>query len=377
MSFMGNLAGKRSTNIPEPSVNRILEYRSPVRFDDIKLSMLRDMAVFSRIVYTNFGYTGLLDEPWHDYPDLSGFIKKAKKIKKGFKRPFDDFYKKFSELDISVKAYSILLLPLVEYNRFEYPLLCFYHPDKITWFRDLRTYCKNRENLDRIADFMYKFYQLQVEHYGRSYINSFSAIKEDSSGRRLGIYYDVFHRIKQLDHININPEDWLEFKFNKINKAFPKDIINISTVINMNGFELNEEEIKLITNDSWRKIRMFLGLSSECEFLHGYIPKGWRPLDIDLDRTKDIVRIEGNGFYYDKRGAQKRGVCHYLSNNYLIIKCDPTNFEEFVRDWDNISLRTKKPTWEEYKKWAIYPDIYGEDGSPSNPRIKGVSWRKR
>ena len=38
---------------------------------------------------------------------------------------------------------------------------------------------------------------------------------------------------------------------------------------------------------------------------------------------------------------------------------------------------TSKPTWEEYKEFAMYPGMWNEDGSSVNGRIKPIKWRKK
>jgi hypothetical protein len=53
------------------------------------------------------------------------------------------------------------------------------------------------------------------------------------------------------------------------------DKIHFSTIINKNGLEPRLSDLKNYTHDSWREIRTFLGLSLDCEFVDGFIPKGW------------------------------------------------------------------------------------------------------
>lgn len=149
-------------------------------------------------------------------------------------------------------------------------------------------------------------------------------------------------------------------------------------IVNRNSFDPSLGDLKAELNDSWRDMRQFLGLSSECEFPDKFIPKGWRPSSGDEDDTRSIARVTGDGYYYYKDGTQRRGKRHYAANKYLCIMCDPSNFEKFRKKWDDVRLLTGSPTWREYSFWGMYPDLWDEKGVNVSAfrAIKNVKWRK-
>jgi hypothetical protein len=336
------------------------------------MHLIRDMAAFSRTIWGYFGYTGLL-EPWHDYHYLEGYISKQKRVKGGKTRyPFEDFYNDFISLDVPLSAYSVLVLPLAEPSKWEQPLSCFKAPSRISWVRNLREYCGSRKNVEKVSWFLWKFYQLQVQHYNRGFLNLNHLVKIDESDRFCGIYYDIFNRIRQFELKGVDFLTWCEVKFNKIRHTFHDDIVTLPMIVNFNYFELKDGEMESLKNDSWRTVRDFLGLSSSCEFPDGFIPKGWTPRS--SENTDKISKVLGDGSYTINDSVW-RGTFHYSKNHQLIIKCTPDNFSLFKETWyDKLSGAT--PTWSEYNDFGV-TSFYNEDGSSKEENIKfEVKWRR-
>jgi hypothetical protein len=304
--------------------------RQPFSFDPMKIEFLKVMADYSNMIWTYMGYSGLL-QPWHDSSDLSGYLYRSKEIKRrkkvvGRKRPFDDFWNKFNELDMSLWSYAFLILPLNSPERFETPLQCYNSPGYAKWAKALRDHCGSLEACDKVSLFVLKHLQLQVEYFGRASLNSYNLSRPDDNSRYLGIYYSVFQRICQLESQGIDIESWQELKFLNIRKAFPKQVVPLSTVSRINNFDHNLDDLVESVNDTWRPMREFLELSVDCEFTEGCIPKGWVP----VSDPKDIVKIDAAGAYIDSKGAQRVGKCHYMGKSYdrrFLIKCDMSNLE--------------------------------------------------
>jgi hypothetical protein len=342
-----------------------------------KLEFIKQMASFSRTIWGYFNYTGLLDEVWHDseISVLKAHINKQRRSKKGDIKPFEGHIEKFLSLDVSMAAYSIVVLPLNDYTKWSYPLQCFFPPDNFSRAKKLREYCGSRKEFDRLSWALWRFYQLQVEKQGRAFINSHSVTKEDESGRRFSPYYVLYDRIKQFDSWGVDYLTWLDLKFDRVCHSFDDNSVSFQTLVNFNKFDFTEEEIKSLSKDNWREVREFLSLSSDCDFPDGYIPKGWRPRDTQFSNTRKITKVKGNGQYMIGDSSW-RGNYHYMGNSNLIIKCTPENFNKFRSEWLLSKLITSKPTWEEYRDFGV-TSVYNEDGTPNKPEIrKPVTFRR-
>ena len=224
-----------------------------------------------------------------------------------------------------------------------------------------------------------KFITLQVEKSGRAHISRSSILKEDigSSGKCLQLYHKALQRINALESLGVVPEVWLEEKVNRCIEFFPDSPIHFATIVNVNGVDPNIEDIKKLTNDPWREIRQFLGLSPDCEFVDGFIPKGWGAASEDKEDLKKIAYINGDGYYYYRDGTQRKGKRHYSTNLFFVIKCTPENFEEFKQTWWDPRRLSGSPTWVEYSKWGKTPEVWNEFGESMNGRVRAIKWRSK
>lgn len=358
--------------------NRVVEkfYRTPISFETIDyLGSLKEFANYSNMIWSYFGYQGLLN-PWHS-DSLGEYLVITRKSRNRTVYPVKEFIKKFKKLGISERAYSILLFSISEYSRFERPLLLLSQPDKFTWFKKLVDHA-GVGKVEECANLILRFIEKQVEDHKRANINIRAVVDEDLNG---GKFFKAYHilcdRISQFEYKNIDINFWMDFKYKKILEAFPNQFVHFKTLVNMNVFEPTDEDIIKVQDDPWLGLKIFLGLNSDCQFVDGMIPKGWRPNSDDFVGTKDIVSIDKDGFYYRSDGSRRKGKYHYMSNIYLTIRCDTSNFRFFKDSWDKKSLYGSRPTWDEYNQWALYPDKWDENGEAVNGRIKPVKWRIR
>jgi hypothetical protein len=309
--------------------------------------------------------------PWHEEDD-------SRKIFNFQQRTLIQLIKHLEDNDINFKSYCTLICVVSDYDKYERPALLFGQRNHWIWFKRFREYAKTRSMVDDVSCFILKFVELQVKHLNRAIINPNSIIGNDVDGSKKAFvtYHRIVDRINQLNSFGINYIDWIEYKFDNCVKFKPKDSVLIKTIVNHNGLDPNLDELKNKVNDQWREIRKFLNLSDECEFADGFIPKGWSPSQDDFSDTKKITVITGDGFYFYPNGEQRKGKRHYASNTYLGIKCDPLNFHEFIDSWHKTSMLVSTPTWEEYRKYSMYPGRWDDVGEPILGRGKSVKWRK-
>jgi hypothetical protein len=320
---------------------------------------------YSREIWGFCGYSGLM-KPWHVNPEES--------LKFSYSTVYS-FIEYLEENDISLEAYAFLIFPITDYKRFETigKLVGGGNKGERSWMKKLRKYCGSVDLLDEVAGAFLDFIKYQVEINGCAKINRYSIVKKDEKGKSLDGFHRLADRIRQLKENNIDPEIWIQEKIRKFKEYYPKEHIHFNTLLNMNNLDPNLEELKKKSLDEWREIREFLGLTADCEFIDGCIPKGWQPLSVaDRDR---IVKINKDGFYSFDNGVQYKGKRHYSTNTYFAIKCYPSNFNLFKNTWNDISLLSATPTWEEFSKWAVYPQMFNEQGE-SNGNLK-VKWRKK
>jgi len=326
----------------------------------------------STMLWTYFNYTGYTT-PWHN--------KDSRKEFNVYQKSFLSVIKFITDVDIDLKSYCILLGVLHDYDKYVRPSSLFgINKSLVAMLKRFRQYAGSRDSVRAVRDFLVRFMELQIEHMGHAFIarrNIISRVHDSNRTKNFGTYNSIFDRIKDLGEKEIDPILWLELKFKNCIDFKPDDIVLLRTISNTNGLDPKLDELKELTNDPWREIRMFLSLSSKCEFPDGYIPKGWYPSNGDFSKSEDIVRVRGDGFYYYPTGEQRRGKRHYASNTYLGIKCNPDNFLMFKDRWRDKRMLMAKPTWEEYSKYAIHNDMWDEDGNSTNGRMKSVKWRKR
>jgi len=324
----------------------------------------------SRLIWSYLGYTGLID-PWHDN-QYEAFRFQHNSIL-GLMDYLD-------EADVSLEAYSAFVFPVIPYERYAGVGKFLYNKGERSWMTKLRKYVKDQDELDYAADIFLQFIQLQVEHFGKAALKKSSIVRHDDNTKG-AMHFEGYHRlidrIRQLKSQDVDPEIWLEEKFLKAKEMFPKKPVLYRTIINVNALDPDIAELKQKSNDPWRDIRNFLGLSLDCELTDGYIPKGWHPSSDDRDELKRVVKLDGDGHYYYEDGTQRRGKRHYAVNSYFVIKCTPDNFEFFKEEWLDARRLTQSPTWDEYMKWGASPNLWDAEGNTTSGRGRAIKWRKR
>ena len=337
---------------------------------------------YSRRIWCFFGHTGKLT-PWHDQSDAVSMLYHQER-----KRVIDRLIRFLAREDISMEAYAVFALPFFEPKEYVSPGRIYSGVKSYpkSWIMKLRKHVGSCEALDLLASLVMRFYELQVEYYGVADFNYAKYVQRDfrtnvkGRGKCFEMYHILAERMMSLQVQGIDPMVWLETKF-KMAYDFLKEKpgnskIGLTIIVNANGLEPHDRVLKGFTDDPYREIKEFLGLSPECQFTDGYIPKGWKPSDDDRDSLKRVVRITGLGYYYYPDGTQRRGLRHYAQNSYMAIKCLPENFEIFKDEWLDPRLILALPTWEEYSKWAVHAGWWAEDGSSVNGRGRPVKWRK-
>lgn len=334
----------------------------------------------SRYFWTCFGYTGLM-QPWHEEADCIRTLRKQR-----------DYIRKWlwicEDMDVDWRSYCVLSFAMTDYQMYERPTLLVGQRPHWGWMRRFRKHAGSRELVDETAFFLLEFMRLQIGHKGRAYIHrmSFLEIDEDRARKskkkkplKLGLYFKIADRIRMFKHQGIDYLDWLGAKYLNCRRIDPESTVAIKTIVNFNTLDPSLEGLKAAASDEWRSIREFLGLSTECEFPDGCIPKGWQPASDDIEDRKKIRKITADGYYYLEDGTQRRGKRHYATNKYLTIKIGPANFAEFRESWNDPRYLSGRPTWEEYERYALYPGLWNEEGEnvSSYPAIKDVRWRKR
>jgi hypothetical protein len=347
---------------------------SPIYFDANTLADITQytelLVDISRKCWSYFGYSGLLT-PWHDSDPKSLLKYQSKSL-----RALLVFLK---TEDINIESYCALSGVLSDYSRYERPALLFCYRPYWSWLAKLRRYAGGSSRVDEVADFVMCFVLLQVEYMGGAFLSENSVKDKDfSDGGKmfLSTFHRLMDRINQLSALGIDSKDWLREKFKIAYNSVPDQKVYINTIVNLNAFDPNVEELRSKLKDPWREVREFLQLSDECEFPDGFIPKGWNISSSDAKDLEKVVKVMGDGFYYYKDNSQRRGVRHYASNRYFIIKCDYSNFGEFKSRWHDAAMLSAKPTWDEYSRWAMYPGVWDENGK-SLRHTKDVKWRKK
>ena len=321
----------------------------------------------SRVVWQYFGYSGLFT-PWHDSVPLFYFPGHRKYLSKTINY--------LVESDISLNSFGYLTLPLHKPEDWDSPSVLFSANWAVSWTKKLARFVGDRENLDYLAYFMLNYFQNQVVHFGKAQVEFGQVVKKEGKNYRLEGYERLWSRILELSQLGADPIMWMQAKMEKFVNFYPGEVMNFNCMVNRNGLEPDIETLQKRSVDPWREIKDFLGLSIDCQIIDGYLPKGWQPSGEDFEERTKIVRISGDGHYYNEKGTQRKGKWHYCHNSYLGIRCDIDNFGIFKDSWADISLLMKMPTWEEYKNWAIHPNLWGEDGLATNGRGKSVKWRK-
>jgi len=345
----------------------------PIYFDDTTMDDVSKH--FGEIInicskmWTIFGYTGLMT-PWHESNPMKQLNFQKKNLQKWFAN--------LNKMDVSVEAYCIICCSISSHDKYQRPAMLLGQTAHLSWIKKLRNHAGSRERINEVAKFILKFVELQVDRIDKAYINPSNVVKADLArkGKFLETYHRIADRINQLSSLGIDYKYWMERKFDKSLESMSDKRIYINTIVNINGLEPDLDEISKETTDPWSEIRRFLGLPKDCVFPDEYIPKGWNISSDDVVELKDVIKVMGDGFYFYRNGSQRRGKRHYASNRYFIIKCDFSNFPEFKNKWFEITLISAKPTWNEYKNWAMFPGVWNEAGE-SLIHTKDVKWRKK
>jgi hypothetical protein len=316
------------------------------------------------------GYSGLIF-PWHDSSKRHVLLKENRD-------KLEDFFWFMHDIDVDWRSYCILSFVLCDYSDWISPFkLISKKTSHWSWMRKLRAHAGSSELIDLAAQAVFQFVTLQVQQYSKAVVKTKSSVSVDVANGRItkkwGTYQTLVDRLRQLHDQKIDTSLWLAEKFKKCSELH--DFVYLATIANLNGMEPDTANLVSFSSDSFAPIKKFLGLSPQCEFVDGFIPKGWCPAVDAVRPTSDIVRITADGFYYYSSGEQRKGRYHYARNKYHIIKCLPENFEFFKKDWHNPLLLTSRPTWEEYNKWALYPNMWDASGHPVNGRGASVTWR--
>ncbi len=328
-----------------------------------------ELTDISRRLWVYLGYTALM-RPWHDNPErITLFQQCAAK--------FRSFFWTMDQMDVDWRSYCVLSFLLRDYTKWERALLLIKATDHWSWMRKLREYAGSAQRVDEITEFILYFVQLQIEYHGKCKIRTSKSIRKDvQRGMYYAVYHEVADRLSQLESDGVDYISWLEAKFQKCVEFGKLDFIYLSVIVNQNGLDPDLGELRSDAQDSWSELRAFLSLSKRCEFPDGAIPKGWTPAGEDMQNPVRIVKITADGFYFYENGEQRRGKFHYAKNKYQVIRCTPENFGMFKGSWGNPAFLTARPTWEEYSKWGLYPDMWTVDGSNTNGRGPAIKWRK-
>lgn len=328
-----------------------------------------DLVRYSSQLWGYLGFVGLLT-PWHEAgPTFQINI---------FSSKLTDLIDQLKEYDIDLRAYAIISLSIAPYSDWENPCKLYCDKSRLAWARKLREYAASSERFVQIADLLVHFMHIQIERDGKAFLNKNAVVNvcENGKGKYMEAYHRLCERINQLVLNKCDPNDWLTAKVAKLSEFIAKDQrISIKHIININGVEPDFDYIRKLSNDPWKEVRLFLGLSIDCEFVDGSIPKGWLPQPTDMRGVKNIRRINKEGIYFYEKGDQMRGLRHYVGNSYFLISCTPENFGLFKDMWRDKRYYSSTPTWEEYSQWGLYQGMWDAEGN-SLKNAKSITWRK-
>jgi len=354
----------------------------PVKVDDPGVVLPEDyleiMSWVSSKIWTYKGFSATI-VPWHD---------KQKSLFPAQRKKFRSIINKMEDLDIDYRTFCTLVFPLRAYGDYKtvFYLLQSNQP-AWTWMRSLREFVGSREEMNRISEFLWKFFELQVQFRGKILLEWRNMVtpdpRETVTTLHIKTYHDLYSRILELSAHGVEVDEWLQAKFDKSAQFLrAKDTptkrqnVSLSMLVNHNGLDPDLTYVKKVSTDPWRVLRDFLGLSYDCDFADGSIPKGWTPSSDDYGSPEDIVKITKEGFYYYSDGSRRRGKYHYMKNTFLAIQCVPENIGLFLKEWQDTSFLTKKPTWNEYEYYACHPGYWDEDGKTLRGRMPSVKWRR-
>lgn len=363
-------AEKRQKLIKESGVDIEKANLHPVYFSNKEIINIdKEMEVLNWCSSTIWGYLNFagLMIPWHESDEKDMIVRFQRKN-------LVDLIRAVDEIDISLRAYGILICIASDFIKFERPALLFKQLMLIPRIKDLRSYARSREMVDRVANFMLEFLQMQVEYSGNARINE-KEITGTANNRKIFISYrDAADRINYYDKLGVDYREWMRQNFEAFKEWKPNERLSLRGLLNKNNLDPTDNELVNFTSDPWMPIRRFLELSDECQFPDGFIPKGWQPAVDDFDNIKKVAFIKGDGFYYYNDGTQRRGKRHHARNKYLIIKVDPNNFLEFKEIWNDKKYIMKNPKWEEYRDYGMFPDMWNSKGENIHTAVSPLKW---
>lgn len=352
-----------------------------------KTTAFQTLRATSRDVYSYLGYSGLVNA-WHDkYPKAPNDYE------------WDSLFKYIDENDMELPAFAVLATIIAKPGSFRSMRSVFNSYNTRLWLQTLRAHCDTTELFSEVAETLLHLIKHQSDQEHRVYFSQTNIVKafEAYEGYELDRETDaslekkatteartkeaeVFHtladRIRKFKQDKIDPTLWIVAKYKKCVEAF-EDSIAISAIARINTLEPDLKELVAVTNDVWRPIREFLQISPSCEFVDGFIPRGWRPSVGDLNDPSKIQKINGLGFYFFADGTQRKGQSHHMHNSYLSIKCIPENFEAFKESWDDKRKLTNPPTWKDYEAYHMGDLRWTETGQSTTPGGLSVVWATR
>lgn len=363
--------------ISEESKVYMPEGFQPVHFNKNEIidpwDHIHKIAYISNLVWGYAEYFGY-DTPWHEKDPL---------IYPSQHRSLRRFFLYMEKIDVDFEAFCALSFPLHYYTDFtSVNKLLGNEKNHWKWMKVLRTHAGSRDAVNKVSNFLWEFFKLQIEHFRKIEIYKKNVVQSNPADgyktQHYALYHSLHDRISNIEYYRINVNRWLKQKFKNAITIYPDtSMVHLKTIVNKNGLDPDISELQGAVRDPWHPIREFLGLSDKCQFPDGCIPKGWLPGSGDYEDPSKIVSITKDGFYFYTDGTQKRGIRHHLQNSYLVIRCMPENFEQFKDSWKNYAYVKKYPTWEEYSNYALHPGYWDSEGNPTQGRLKPVKWRKR
>ena len=327
----------------------------------------RVVADYSAKFWCYLAYTGMRT-PWHEDRDAWPMFLRSKQV-------VNNVFREMDYAGLRLQDYCILSFSISSHYLWDDPLKLLGQRNHWECLRVLGDTADDPELVQLTADFAMKFFEAQIEKHKAIQLQDWHKIRYmPGTTTKCFLYaHDILEHVRKLKKENVNPLDWLDTRLAAVR---PQDEIQLKYILS-EKFSPKAAAVREYTTDAWREIKTFLGLPMSCKIVDGFIPKGWVPANDDSAAVSKIDKIQGDGFYFYKSGERRRGRRHYEENVYLGIRCNPNNFHLFKETWRNTGLYSARPTWEEYRDYAMYPNRWVEDGTAVNGRVKSVKWRKK
>jgi len=237
-------------------------------------------------------------------------------------------------------------------------------------------------SLEELLDFLGLVMAKQVEIDGSVRISKEQVFGQNGHKFKYATLHSLLEKLHVLKKENVDFEEWLGLKVQKIKKKFPDDPIYLKSIINpyLDPTTREMSKLKESSENPWHEIIKFLGLDPDVQITKGYIPKGFQIAGYHetwQGSCADIKMFGDYGYYYVKKGDRFLGRYHYMGQNgFLCIAVTPENFHLFKADWFS-DRKAENPTWEEIRDHSAFKDYWNEDGTPTKPFLKKVKWRKK